>query len=102
MTRRSSPFGVERWGDPITAYHLRTLETGITYRQIVPGVVPEIEEREAARFSGYTWKDWRELPTQERVDGVAHFRLRRAIDMNRQDAQQKEAERKARQPRRRK
>ena len=95
MTRRSNPFGVERWGDPITAVQLRTLDTGITYRRIVPNVVPEVEEREAARFSGYTWKDWQELPTQERVDGVAYFRLRRAIDMNQQDARDRDVERKA-------
>ena len=102
MTRRSNPFGVERWGDPITAYHLKTLETGISYHRIVPNAVPEVEEREAARFSGYTWRDWLDLPHQERVDGVAYFRLRRAIDMHQQDAQNKEREREARQAKRRK
>ena len=98
MTRRSSPFGVERWGDPITAVHLRTLDTGITYRRIVPNVVPEVEEREAARFNGYTWKEWLKLPRQERVDGVAYSRIRRYIDMHQEDAKGKEARRLAKRP----
>ncbi|KKL12514.1 hypothetical protein LCGC14_2535010 [marine sediment metagenome] len=87
---------MERWGEPITAYQLRLLETGITYRRIVKDVVPEVEEREAARFNGYNWKEWLVLPKRERVDGVAYFRIRRAIDMNQQDAVRMDADRRRR------
>lgn len=62
----------------------------------MPGVVPEVEEREAARFNGYNWKDWQQLPQDERVDGVAYFRIRRQIGMHEQDAQEKEISRKRR------
>lgn len=90
---------MERYGDPITGHPLKLLDTGITYRRILPGIVPEVEEREAAKFNGYTWKEWQELPSHERVDGVAYFRIRRQIEMHQQDAQDKESERRMRQAR---
>ena len=100
MSRRQpSPFGIERYGEPISAAPIRLLDTGITYRRPVPGIVPEIEEREAARFNGYTWKEWLDLPRQERVDGLAYFRIQKQIDMHRGDAQSKEQERQTRRAR---
>ena len=75
---------------------LRTLDTGITYGRLLPNVVPEVEEREAARFNGYNWKEWQELSRQERVDGVAYFRIRRFIEMHQQDAQDRDMERRTR------
>jgi len=50
------------------------------------GLVPEIEEREAALFNGYSWRSWAELSYGEKRDGVAHFRLHRLIEMHKQDA----------------
>ena len=88
---------MERWGEPLKDYPLRTLETGITYKRQFGGLVPEIEEREAARYNGYTWKEWRELPREERVDGIAFFRIRRSIELHQQDAQNKEQERQSKQ-----
>lgn len=82
-------FGVRRHEEPIEAYPLKLLDTGITYTATVPGQVPQIEEREAARFSGYTWRDWQALPYDERVDSVAYFRVRRTIDMNQDDARER-------------
>jgi len=55
--------------------------------------VPEIEEREAAIFAGYTWRTWHELPREERTDGVAHYRLHRLISLHQDDAVAKDAER---------
>ena len=78
------------------AYPLRTIDTGITYSSVFPELIPEIEEREAARFNGYPWSQWKELVRGEKVSGVAYFRIRRAIDMNRDDAQERYIERKAR------
>ena len=51
-----------------------------------PGAVPEIEEREAALFNGYTWKEWLDLDREDRIEGIAHARVRRAIDAHVQDA----------------
>lgn len=62
--------------------------------------MPEIEEREAAVFCGYTWKEWKELAMPERVDGVAHFRIRRYVDLNVEDARGKEAEKQAKKAKR--
>lgn len=75
---------------------MKTLETGITYRRHLPFLVPEVEERDAARFNGYSWKEWLELPRYDRVDGLAYFRLRRILEMNVEDAQVKDQKRQQR------
>lgn len=62
------------------------IATGITTRPILPGTVPEYEEREAARFGHYTWAEWQQLPMRERVDGVAHYRLQRFIELHQSEA----------------
>ena len=64
--------------------------------------MPQIEEREACRFSGYTWRDWQGLPYDERVDSVAYFRVKRRIDMHRDDAQNQDVKRKMRRQKQRK
>ena len=68
---------------------MKDLETGIVYRRELPGIVSELEERGAASYNGYNWREWKALPLQERVDGVAYCRIRRAIESNQQDAVQK-------------
>ena len=88
--------GVLRDGEPITDYPVKTLDTGIEYERQLLQLVPEIEEREAARFSGYKWSEWRELARQDRVDCLAYFRLSRAIEMNVHDAQRRDSELRAR------
>ncbi len=55
--------------------------------------MPEPEEREAARFNGYTWREWERLTRRERVDGVAYYRLAKLIDMHKDDAVSKEMDR---------
>jgi len=72
------------------------LDTGITYRLILEGYVPELEEREAARLNGYTWREWQQLAYDEKVDGIAVTRVQHFIDMHRRDAQDREATRQAR------
>lgn len=48
--------------------------------------MPELEEREAAIFSGYTWKEWRDLPREERIAGIAHYRVHHLIELHTEDA----------------
>jgi len=74
-------------------YPVKLLQTGISYRREFAGIVPEVEEREACRFNGYQWENWQDLPRYERVDGVAYFRIRKAIEMHQQDAQDRETQR---------
>ncbi|KKK92609.1 hypothetical protein LCGC14_2701230 [marine sediment metagenome] len=70
------------------------VNTGIVYRPTVPGLVPEIEVREAAVFGHYTWTTWQTLGWQEHAEGVAHFRIHRAIEMHQNDAVAREMKRK--------
>lgn len=63
------------------------LKTGIAFRSIAPGLlVPEIEEREAAVFAGYAWREWVEIDRKDRVDAVAHYRLHHLIERHSSDA----------------
>ena len=58
------------------------VQTGIRHRMTIPGIVPEIDERDAARFSGYTWSEWDALPYDERAGAVAYHRVSRLIEMH--------------------
>lgn len=49
-------------------------------------MVPEFEEREAARWGGYRWIDYADLPIDERVQAVAHYRVSTLIEIYRGDA----------------
>lgn len=90
---------MERHGEAIIGYQLKLIDTGITYQRTLPGLVPEIEERDAARFGGYTWKGWTRLARQERIDGLAYARICRQIELHGQDAQNREAERRVKRTR---
>lgn len=74
----------------------RTVQTGITYRMLIPGLVPNVEERDSAKHNGYTWKEWQELHYRERIDGVAYYRLTRQMEMHKEEAVSKAIERKTR------
>src|SRR3990167_11038540 len=94
-----SPFGVERMGEPIWNQQPKNVvHTGITYRPAMAGLVPEVEERDSARFNGYTWKEWSGLPYEDRVDGVAYYRLRKLIEMHEEEAVSREINRRSRSP----
>lgn len=68
------------------------MKTGIQQIALLEGLVPEIEEREAAIFSGYTWKEWLEFDLLDpegrwnRAAGVAHYRLHHLIAQHVDDA----------------
>lgn len=49
-------------------------------------MVPLFEEMEACRFSGYTWRQWRELDPLERGAGVAHHRVHLMVENHKEDA----------------
>ena len=49
-------------------------------------MVPELEEREAAKFVGYTWKQWATLPRSERVAALAHYRMDGLLRLHAADA----------------
>lgn len=62
--------------------------------------MPELEEREAAIFSGYTWKQWLEFDLLDpegrwnRAAGVAHYRVHQLIEAHKESAVSEDLERK--------
>lgn len=73
------------------------METGLSFERVLPGVVPEIDERDAARYGGYAWREWLQLPRYERVDCFAAYTLHNLIDAHSNEAAQDAIERKRRQ-----
>ena len=73
----------------------RTIETGIKLKAIAPRLIPYYEEREAALFGGYRWIDWVALPYDERVLGVAHYRVHRLIEFHQAEAAAEDAEKRS-------
>lgn len=78
------------------------ISTGIQQIALLAGLVPEVEEREAALFNGYTWKEWREnfdLMTLEgrweRASGIAWFRLQNLKKQHIEDALNESIDRKS-------
>lgn len=69
------------------------MKTGITFNSPIAGLVAQIEEREAAVFCGYTWKEWLNLERIERAAGVAHYRMHQLIERHGDDAVSRESDR---------
>lgn len=69
------------------------LKTGINFNPEVPGTISEFEEREAAQWLHYTWSEWVGLGRIEKVAALAHYRLRRLIDLHAHDASVREQRR---------
>ena len=65
----------------------------------IQGIVPQYEEREAARFSLIPWDHYLTLPLSARGGLVAYLRLHRLIDLHQHAAVQASAERAQRQAR---
>lgn len=67
-------------GLPLEQFELpERIDTGIEIRSL-DGVVPEFECREAAKFSGYTYSEWRTIHYMERAAAIAFFRLHYKIE----------------------
>jgi hypothetical protein len=87
---------VSKDGRPIAEARARhSIRTGITYGTLLTGAVPEYEEREAARFGLYRWRQWCRLGYWERVNGLVHYRLHRLIELHENDVLAEHADREA-------
>lgn len=74
-------------GEPIEWVPVRdVVETGIEMDPLLPGLVPLYEEREAAVYGHYNWREWRELEPQERAFAVAQYRMHHLIELHHGDA----------------
>jgi len=49
-------------------------------------LVPVYEEQEALRYANYNPTEWQELPWQEKAFCVAHYRLKKLIELHGNDA----------------
>lgn len=66
------------------------MDAGIQIVPAMPGQVPEIECREAAVYTGVTWREWTTLLTAyDREYAVAHYRMHLLIEAHVNDAAQK-------------
>lgn len=88
------PFGVSRRGESIAKAHLQNrVRTGILITAPVAGVVPEYDEREAARFALLTWEQYQALPRPDRAKTVAHYYVNNLIEAHTNAAIQEEIDR---------
>ncbi len=79
---------------PIMEHPLsETVESGVRYGALLEGLVPEMEEREAAVFSRLSWPSYRALSWLERAQTIAHYRLHHVVDLHRNDAASREMSR---------
>lgn len=59
---------------------------------MIEGIVPEIEEREAAVFNGYTWKEWLSFDLLDyegrwhRASCIAFYRIHHLVKSHVDDA----------------
>ena len=96
LPKRRKPFGVSRNGLPIMEHPTQmAIDSGIKYRALVAGMVPEIEERDASVFANYNWTDWRNLDWFERAKAVAHHRTHKLVQLHNNDAVSAELERRS-------
>jgi len=90
--------GILRNGEYIDEAHTRySIDTGIGSQAITIGtyqIVSPIDEYESCIDSGMSWADWRQGKYEKRfmVEVIGINRVRKLIDMHRNDAQQAEAE----------
>ncbi len=70
------------------------VDTGIRYESLVPELVPDFEQREAAVFCRYNWGEWQRLDWQGRASSIAHFRLHNLVELHKNDAIARDIKRK--------
>lgn len=70
------------------------MDVGILLEPQQPGLVPELEAREAAVYVHVSWKDWCDvLDGRERAAAVAHYRTQLLIKAHIEDEAKHVAER---------
>jgi hypothetical protein len=88
---------VLRSGEPIENCPLsERIDTGITYGSLLPGMVPEFEERLACMENNYSWREWQKLSWHERGEAVAFYRLRKLVEMHQGEAVSQDMKRRQR------
>lgn len=93
-------FGVLRNGESITAIPIRrTVKTGIAFDDVRMeyDLVPEYEERDAAKSQGIPWPSWLTMDRREQAACVAFHRISNIVSLHAQDAVASDSERRQRQ-----
>lgn len=90
-----------RNNQPIQQHSLsESVQTGIIYAEIFPGLVSPMEEREASIAAHYNWAEWVGLEWQERATVVAQYRTARLVKLHVEDAMHRELKRRENQRKR--
>lgn len=72
------------------------MRTGIELTGPLEDKISSFEEREAATFGLYTWSGWLRLKHEDRVFGVAYYRMHQLVEMHSSEAVDSESERQVR------
>jgi hypothetical protein len=91
---RLSDFGITLNDELVTSLPVQRKDMlGIEINQMpIPGIVPFYEEHDARSESGYNLYEWYELAPQDRALEVALYRIRHAIEYQKNKAQEREME----------
>ena len=95
MKLRQNSFGVELDGYLITELPVDAKHTlGIEIKQPpIPGVVSMYEEHDCRISAHYTLREWYNLKEEDRALEIAHYRIRHALDYQKNKRQEEQAER---------
>lgn len=72
------------------------IATGIEVTAPVAGAVPEYDQREAARFSLFSWTEYLALPRKEQINVIAYHRAHKLVEAHSHAAVEAAAARQAR------
>lgn len=66
------------------------MDSGLQVEPFLPGMVPEIDCREAAVYVGVTWQSWMsDMSSHDRAYAVAHYRVNLLLRAHVEDAAQR-------------
>lgn len=69
-----------------------TVQTGVEYEPVAPGLVTKMEERDTAAEARIAWPQWCQMERYERVDEIAFRRTKRMVSLHQNAAVERESE----------
>ncbi len=68
-----------------------TVQTGVEYEPVAPGLVTQMEERDTAAGARIPWTQWTRMERHERVSEIAFRRTKRMVELHQNAAVEKES-----------
>ena len=69
-----------------------TVQTGVEYEPIAPGLVTKMEERDTAAGARIPWTQWEQMERHQRVEEIAFRRTRQMVELHQNAAVERESE----------